>query len=246
MALARFDVPGRATIWAVDDAWFNVTGPQNDKYPIAGRLSNWDTITDLGVLEMALKAEFENTGNPNVGYLLALVRVCRKENYALCLASFEDFEHDFSLANKKQTACLVDVKYEQKGEEGNSWGVDLVQRLLKGGRPVCDLFFVTAAKEFVTERIRAHFTDSSWWPLRSIPVVDKPIDIEPHGQNEFERLEAELDAFARYFAMGLGPDNQVRQMVKSLLDARVLPHPSAIGELRTHLPDDFFFVDLFY
>jgi hypothetical protein len=230
--LKRFDVPSRATIWCVDDAWFNITGPRDNPYSLHERLEDcWEDLRTLDDLIGALeKPDAEMSQNPTLTYLYELAKICKQEEFSIRLCSFEEFPKHFPYLNARWNACLIDVMYEEKND--NYYGIDMIRDCLNGRRPLCDIFFVTSHSGIVHERLTQMSRDALWWPLRTIPVVEKPTSVGPGAT---ELLKSELTTFSRYFASGL-EYGQLRELLLALLESN--GHPYESSELSS-LPESF-------
>src|ERR1700755_515874 len=139
---------GLATVWSVDDAWFEGSGHDwgdslDDEIGLEGTKS-------LEALEQKMVSVPGITLNGDARYLLHLTELCIARRCNLILCNFEYFEEKFAKANNAGNAVLLDVNYTKAAEQQSEYGVHLLARSLQGKRFRGDVFFVTSSPIVVT------------------------------------------------------------------------------------------------
>lgn len=179
------------TVFSVDDSWFE---PEPGRDPTVTTLSqvlqdHRDGVTPESLLA-ALAARVPDDQHSDYRTATLLLRECAERQFKLVFASFEFFEQRFhSDINWQGNALMLDCNFH--GEEGKGRGPILLDTLLKGRRPACDVFLLTGDSQKARETTRGLS-----WAVRHVPVVGK---VEtPRDEWEFE-----VRAFLDYFVAGL-------------------------------------------
>jgi len=239
-----------ASVWSVDDAWFEGSSTGTSRsLSIADEISlkhdgDYDGLLNAirerreaeNLDEVTLKTEFD--------YLETLVQLCKENSFRLVLCNFEYFEKEYSRANSGKTAVLLDINYSTfrrsdkksriTGETytANNYGIFLLADLLNGQRSRADIFFVTSYPKQADSVRSTNRINPLWWPLKAIPFISKA-STQP---DDPLKLKDELDAFAKYFKQGIEKD-PVRVFSYALLQAQAFSHPEP--DIDTAIPSDF-------
>ncbi len=236
----------RPQIWSVDDAWFEGgldSVPSIDSYL---NLEDIHTVESLVTTIEKLEKHVAEVGSgwpaaeADMQYLKQLATICQKHDFSLLLCNFEYFDTHFNSANVQRSAILLDVNYYQGTlYETQGYGAHLLAEKLSGLRPRADIFFVTAEPETLRNLTSSKAGNAKWWPVRTVPFVNKG-----------DRLDAELQAFADYFEQGLRRE-PLKEFAQALLRAQTegFSHPETFDLTKKKnrcVPEDFLLRESFF
>ncbi len=235
----QFGIGNGLKIWAVDDAWFNSSvfnTPIYDALLRTGLSENQATISDLvKAIQVLQEAENAVVSWADVSYLSELAKNCERlgESVVLHLANFEYFETQGISINQRRHAVLLDVHEANQSGGNNSRGILLLKETLNGQRPLADFAFITGNVHEVTKAIDSNRSDKKWWPVRSVPSVDK---------SSVVNLKKDLEAFFDFFVQGLESD-PVRNLacfLHRIQEAEAInenaSHPNTLDEIPKDAP----------
>lgn len=217
-------------VCSVDDAWFE-GGKDYEalfaQFELGGIHKQSKSLSRL--LEI-LETRPALMGTGDAQYLKAVADQCSKHGFKLFLCNFEGLRAHWNELNCKGTSILLDLNYEKcpEGEVAQQHGLHLIHELLDGQRPYADVFIVTGAPKTFHDKLAEQDLDSSWWPIRSFPVVSKATTTI---------LQHDLECFTTYFKQG-NRGSPIAELLRILVrpDLKEWSHPAKFDWVPRDLP----------